>query len=114
MNTQTQLENKRFILPISFEGAPNPSVLIEVELRFVKNINRENYGKVSIFTDSHYQPLNIEGYMTFEEGVKLVESKGCIAVKSNFDQYNIQDLKEIKHLLSEKWIEGFNNRQAAN
>jgi len=106
--TTTTSRTTKFILPLVFQGAPNPSVIINVELREVTNSKNSNFGKVSIYTDSHYEPLNFSTYMSVEEATKIVEAVGCIAVKQDFDQYSIIDLKEIKHLLSAEWIEWFN------
>lgn len=107
--------NKRYILPVYFKGAPNSSVRIEIELRVVKNQNHKDFGKVGIYSDSFYEPIynfnTNKGKVTIKEAIAFVERLGAIAVKDDFDFYSIDDLKEIKQSLSKEWIEGFNTNQ---
>lgn len=103
------IKNLRFVIPIFSKGAPRESVMIEGELRFIRNEKRENYGKITIYTDSMYQPLYDLGALTFEEAKEHVLKNGGIFVKEDFDCLSISDLREIKGSLSEEWIKGFND-----
>jgi hypothetical protein len=44
MNQSNLPQNKKYILPFYYKTAPNPSVLMEVEIRVVKNPSHEEYG----------------------------------------------------------------------
>lgn len=103
------MKKKHYMLFIHIPNAPNPSVMMYVELRPIRNSNHKDYGKYSIYTESHYVPLNIADPIPLEDAVSIVEAAGCIEVKDTFDRYSIKDLREIKHLLSSDWIEGFNS-----
>lgn len=103
------MENLRFVIPRFFKGAPRESVMIKGELRFVKNPDHIAYGSVVIYTDSHFEPLNIQGYSSESAAKRLIEENGGLWVKQDFDDVSIEDLKEIKSQLSEEWIKGFNN-----
>lgn len=102
------MKNK-FIIPLLFEGAPCPAVMLQGEIRIVTNPDEPTYGKVRIYTDSMYAPLANKGYVSYGEAVELIESQKAIWVKENFDQYDINDLKEIKAHLPTKWIDAYND-----
>lgn len=97
-----------FVIPFFFKGAPCESVMLKGELRRVRNPKSENYGKVSVYTDSHFEPLNVD-YMDEFAAKLLVEANGGIWVKEDFDTLNVEDLKQIKSSLSKEWIDAFNS-----
>ena len=104
------MEKLSFVIPLYIKGASYPSVMIEGELRPVRNPKSENYGKYSIYRDSHYEPLNINQELPLEEAKNLVVKNGGIFVPNDFVSTDVEDLRTIKHLLSTEWIEGFNNQ----
>ena len=75
--------NKRFIWTIYYEWNPKPISIIEIELRYERNPQHPNYGKVTIYNYSYYEPLktfkNI--YYKIEDAIIIVEKLGAIAVK---------------------------------
>jgi len=101
------MKNLNFVIPFFFESAPRSSVMLQGEVRTIKNENHPDFGKVSIYTDSHFNPLNV-GKMDFDSAKKLVVCNGGIWVKQGFDILNVDHLREIKSELSEDWIKGFN------
>jgi hypothetical protein len=69
--------------------------------------------------DSHYNPIindidaiSLAQNITIEQAEAILKKHNCIPVKSNFNQHSLDDLKEIKHLLFEEWINGHNERQS--
>lgn len=113
------MNNKNFILPFYFKGAPNPSVLMQLEIRVVGNRESDYYGLCRIYMDSHYNPIlneidriNMARMITTEEAEQILKNFNCIQVKEGFDQYNIDDMKEIKDQLPVEWINGYNERES--
>lgn len=110
--------NKKYILPFYY-GAPSSPTMMILETETVRNITDEHYGKCSVYMSSHYNPLidainqiDSTGYITIEQAEGVLKSFKCIHVKEDFNQYNIDDLKEIKHLLPKKWIKGYNESES--
>jgi hypothetical protein len=102
------MKNLNFVIPFFFKGAPRESVMLQGELRIVKNKKSEGFGKVRVYTDSHFEPLNFEDCISLEDAKKAVQQNGGIWVKENFDILNVEDLREIKSQLSEDWVKSFN------
>ena len=102
------MKNLKFVITFFFKGVPRESVMLQGELRFVKNNKSEDFGKVRVYTDSHFEPLNFQDCISIDEAKNAVEQNGGIWTKENFDVLNIDDLREIKSQLSEEWIASFN------
>lgn len=102
------MKNQNFVIPFFFKNAPREAVMLQGELRFIRNEKSEDFGKVSVYTDSHFEPLNFQDCISLEEAKEAVEKNGGIWTKENFDTLNLDDLREIKSQLSEKWISSFN------
>ncbi len=104
--TRGIMETIRFVKFWLFEGAPNPAVSSIAELR----PDRRN-GKYTVWSETAFRPLDEEvrnRHFTKEEGVILLQKHDFIRVKSDFDQHSIEDLREIKHLIPERWVFWFN------
>ncbi len=102
------MKNLNFVIPFHFKNAPRESVMIQGEIRFVKRDGHKDFGKVNVYTDSQYEPLNFQNAISVEDAKKAVEENGGIWTKENFDTLSIDDLREIKSQLSEEWITSFN------
>lgn len=61
------MKNQNFVIPFFFKNAPREAVMLQGELRFVRNEKSEDFGKVSVYTDSHFEPLNFQDCISLEE-----------------------------------------------
>lgn len=106
------LVEKHFVKPIVLF---NKALFIQATFRAIKNEKRNDFGLYHGFTDSHYQPFwDIFNFNDFCQNLEDINQKlktlGFFAVKDGFDQNSIDDLKEIKPLLSQEWIDAYNNQ----
>ena len=104
------LETKFFVKPVILFGK---ALFIEAEFRPVKNEKRDSFGLYHGHTYSHYQPFwevfNADDlYTNLDEINEKMKDLGFFAVKSGFDYNSIEDLKEIKSLLPQDWINTYN------
>lgn len=99
---------KNFVIPFLFKNAPREAVMLQGELREVKNTKSDDFGKFRIYTDSHYEPLNFQECLSFEDAKQAVEKAGGIWTKQDFNTLSIDDLREIKSQLSDDWVNSFN------
>lgn len=105
------METKRFVKFWLFEGAPRPAVSSIAELRPVRNKKDKYYGHYSLYNSSYFAPLDDfarNKYFTKEEGEKLLSRYDFIAVKPDFDENSMDDLREIKSQIPEEWIKWHN------
>lgn len=111
-NFSEKAETLRFVKLWLFEGAPSPAVSSIAELRPVLNKNHKAFGKYSIYSETPYSPISEyelgERYFEKEKAIEILTKEGFIPVKSDFDQYSIDDLKEIKSQIDPEWVKWFN------
>lgn len=84
----------------------NKAVLWPAEIRQI-------HGKPFVSVSREDKPTQSLKNCTLLEAVTHLESEGFFAVPNNFDTYNIDHLKAIKHRLSPEWVETFNDWLAA-
>lgn len=96
-----------FIIPISFS---NRSIFVTGRISEIKNQNQKNYGKYMIFTDSHYEPLNLQDCYTESEAKSIIQENKGIFVKDDFDTYSVEDIKEIKSSLDSSFYQNYIDR----
>ncbi len=109
-NFSEKAETLRFVKLWLFEGAPRPAVSSIAELRPVLNKDHKEFGKYSIYMESHYAPISEleQRYFEKDEATNILTKEKFIPVKSDFDQYSIDDLREIKPQIDPEWVKWFN------
>lgn len=89
----------------------NNSYFVCAELNKVLNKKHKNFGQFTISMDMQYNPFHehklADEYLTKQQGIDLLNELGFIQVKHNFDEYNVEDIIEIKNILPKEWFEIF-------
>ena len=87
-----------FVVPVFFNDLKK-TTLIKGHVSLVTNHKNEEFGLVSVRTETGWEKFATD-YCTIQEAIAIVERNGGIWVKEGFSYYEIEDVNEIKHLLS--------------
>lgn len=89
----------------------NGDSIIIINRVYNNSRNTNLYGKSSLNSNIHYQPLyhhpKYKNWNTDQEAEKLISDLGLIRVRDDFDEYNISHLNEIKHKIPNDWLQKY-------